>query len=969
MTTIVRRAFSHSSLRIVITATIVILLTLTAGVTWFFTFRNGQVSIRELASQLGRQSMANIRQHLETYVSTASMINDLNSFAFGLGDVTDVSTDRLARRFRAEIDRFENVTSVGYSDEQRESVAVGRGIMGFPLAIALSGQGTGYYFDAYALDERGSRGELFYHSQQTYDPRMRPWYQDAARARAATWSEVYLMTSGDAGIDAVKPLYASNGQLRGVLDVTLTLTAMGTFLKSIRVTEHSEAFILDRSGMLVAASTVASPFATNGPRLERLLASASDDPVVRTGARKIARELRTGDTMGAARQLSLDIGHQRQIMYVSPFRGGPGLDWLIAEVVPESDFAQHIYDDMRSTAILVAVFLLLSVFVALLLARRVTAPLVLLNGMARSLAAGDLSRTIQLEGTDEIGQLAASFNVMAAALRRSFASLAESEARYRAFVADNAAGIFRFEARAPMPLSISEDDQVEWFYRHFVLAECNEAAVRMLGRRSEQDILGADPGVWLPRADPASIDSLHAMIRASFQIASSESSRSDSKGKVRWLLNSVSGVVDSGALIRIWGVMRDISDRKEAEEALRRSEIRYRAIFHRSAVSLWEVDTSRLRTALSVLHDQGHQDLAGYIDAHPEFVARALHLATVVDVNETTVRLFEAKSREELLGPLDVTFDPAALAGFVPEAIARAEHGKQHDIETTVLSRTGRRLNVIMHFYVPADNDRLSTTLVSVVDITKRTQAEEERARLEEQLRQAQKMESVGRLAGGISHDINNLLTPILGYSELLQGDGEGAKQEAGLVILGAARRIRDLTHKLLAFSRMQRLAKSVVDLRVVVRDFQVFLRRTIATTVEIRVECAEDVGLVTVDVGQVEQVLMNLAINAQDAMPAGGVLTFSLQTAVLDEEWTRSRPGAKAGDYVSLTVSDTGTGMDEATRKRVFEPFFTTKEMGKGTGLGLSTVYGIVNQHDGYIDVDSEPGWGTVFTIYFPRH
>ena len=167
----------------------------------------------------------------------------------------------------------------------------------------------------------------------------------------------------------------------------------------------------------------------------------------------------------------------------------------------------------------------------------------------------------------------------------------------------------------------------------------------------------------------------------------------------------------------------------------------------------------------------------------------------------------------------------------------------------------------------------------------------------------------------------------------------------------------------------MQRLAKSVVDLRVVVRDFEVFLRRTIATTVEIRVECAEDVGLVTVDVGQVEQVLMNLAINAQDAMPAGGVLTFSLQTAVLDEEWTRSRPGAKAGDYVSLTVSDTGTGMDEATRKRVFEPFFTTKEMGKGTGLGLSTVYGIVNQHDGYIDVDSEPGWGTVFTIYFPRH
>ena len=224
MTTIVRRAFSHSSLRIVITATIVILLTLTAGVTWFFTFRNGQVSIRELASQVGRQSMANIRA-LETYVSTASMQkNDLNSFAFGLGDVTDVSTDRW-RRFRAEIDRFENVTSVGYSDEQRESVAVGRGIMGFPLAIALSGQGTGYYFDAYALDERGSRGELFYHPSRHMTPACGRGIR-MPRGPGCYVERGLPDDEADAGIDAVKPLYASNGQLRGVLDVTLTLTAM-----------------------------------------------------------------------------------------------------------------------------------------------------------------------------------------------------------------------------------------------------------------------------------------------------------------------------------------------------------------------------------------------------------------------------------------------------------------------------------------------------------------------------------------------------------------------------------------------------------------------------------------------------------------------------------------------------------------------------------------------------------------------
>ncbi|HTP60405.1 MAG TPA: ATP-binding protein, partial [Spirochaetia bacterium] len=386
------------------------------------------------------------------------------------------------------------------------------------------------------------------------------------------------------------------------------------------------------------------------------------------------------------------------------------------------------------------------------------------------------------------------------------------------------------------------------------------------------------------------------------------------------------------------------------------------------AVSLWEVDTSELRRERARLKSAGSQDLTAHLKANPELATRALHLARVVDVNEATVRLFEAKSREELLGPLDLTFDPQSLSGFLPEALGKAERGSQYDIETTVPSRTGRMLNVIMHFSIPAESEGLSTTLVSVVDITKRTQAEQEKAWLEEQLRQSQKMESVGRLAGGISHDINNLLTPILGYSELLLDEKPAGKQDAARIILGAAQRIRDLSNKLLAFSRKQHLSKSVTDLRTVVADFQAFLRRTIKDTVEMRVEIPDEIGLVAVDIGQVEQVLMNLAVNAQDAMPDGGVLTFALHDVLLDEEWARSNPDMSPGPYVALAVSDTGTGMDQATLKRIFEPFFTTKEPGKGTGLGLSTVYGIVKQHSGHIEVDSEQGWGTVFTVYFPR-
>jgi signal transduction histidine kinase len=361
--------------------------------------------------------------------------------------------------------------------------------------------------------------------------------------------------------------------------------------------------------------------------------------------------------------------------------------------------------------------------------------------------------------------------------------------------------------------------------------------------------------------------------------------------------------------------------------------------------------------------------LEAYIRKNPDFLAHAVQIVRVVDVNDTTLRLFEAKSREELLGPIGNTFDQSSLATFAPRAIATAEKGRQHELETTVLTRTGRRLNVIMHFHVPADHDPFGNTLVSVIDITKRVEAEEERALLEDQLRHSQKMESVGHLAGGISHDINNLLTPILGYSQILLEDSIPNKQEVVESVLGAAGRIRDLTRKLLTFSRKQRLAKTVADLRTVVKDFEILLRQTVRKNVDLRIDLPEGLGMTKVDVGQIEQVIMNLSINAQDAMPHGGTLAITLRDVIRDEAWARGHRGISAGEYVEITVSDTGTGMDEETRKRVFEPFFTTKEPGKGTGLGLSTVYGIVRQHGGHIEVDSQKGWGTVFSIYFPRY
>lgn len=493
--------------------------------------------------------------------------------------------------------------------------------------------------------------------------------------------------------------------------------------------------------------------------------------------------------------------------------------------------------------------------------------------------------------------------------KKAEVSLRASEERYRSLYNENPSMFFTLDTDG-------------------VISAVNDFGANQLGYSREE--LEGQSFLNLLKKDDIAVarDRFKACLHTHGQVHHWQLRKIRKDGNPLWVDEYMRATTGPDGSVNVLAVCQDITERIQLEESLKVSQF----IFDQAAIGIFLIRDDNL----------------------------------IIDVNEYACRNL-GYSKEELCNRSVMDIDPAISADQLEELRSQLDAVKSATIQTIHRRKNGEIFPVqVFISTLPYKNNVFRVCFVQ--DISEIEQARIEQDKLEAQLKQVQKLEAVGRLAGGVAHDLNNLLTPILGYSDLLAIDKNisGHTKAKLAQISKAATGARDLVKQLLAFSRKQVLEYQPIYLNTIVENFDSLIRRTIRENIEIRVSTSSDLKPVMADCGQIEQVLMNLIVNASDAMPNGGKLSIETKMTELDEIYTATHPDVTPGTYVMLGISDTGEGIDEENLSKIFEPFFSTKG-DQGTGLGLATIYGIVKQHKGSVWVYSEPGMGTNFKIYLP--
>ncbi|MBE7550178.1 MAG: PAS domain-containing protein [Anaerolineales bacterium] len=942
-------------LRVMLIAPFVALVVLAVALAGYLSFRNGQQAVNDVAHQLQGELSARIEEHLVTFLDTPHQINQVNANVLRQDLLKANDINALERHFWEQIQIFNSVTSIYFGNTAGGLVNAGReGAAGSLYVIVTDGFVSGP-FRKYATDSQGNQAELLA-TVPDFDARTRPWYTGAVKKGDATWSDVYILFTGqDMAIAASRPVYDERQNLLGVVSVDLFLSHLSNFLQSLEIGKTGQAFIIERSGLLVASSASEKPFTQveGDPAQRRLYAAESSSLLIGEAAESLRKQFGDYDPIAGTQQLEFTIEGQRHFLQVSPVKNEYGLDWLIVVVIPEADFMAQINANNRTTAFLVVAALAAAVIAGIIAAQRITRPIIQLNASAQALTQGKWMQPVDDDAwIGEISELTYSFNKMAGQLQQMLESLtAEIAERKQTEKALRAS-----EERLELVLKGAELGTWDWNVPTGDVV-FNERWAEMLG----YSLAEIEPKVssWEKLLHPDEVAALMAALADHLEgrtpLYQTEHRLRAKSGEWKWILDTGKVFVrdEQGRPVRAVGIHQDITERKQAEEALRASEQRFQRL---------------AQNAQDIIYRYRFLPERGF-----EYVSPA---ATTITGYTPEEHYADPDLGFKLVHPDDRPLLGAATQG-----------GSNYD--SPLVLRWVRKDGAVI--WTEQRNVLIYDQVGNLVelegvarDITKRKQAEEalresnqrlqealaELKHTQEKMVQQERLAAVGQLAAGIAHDFNNILTSMLGYAELLRmslDTPEAVRADLDKIV-ASGQRATYLVRQILDFSHKSIRRPRQLDLGPFIKEIVKFLEETIPETIRLSLEIEPGDYLIEADPTQIQQMLTNLVLNARDAMPVEGDLRVTLsRVEAQGEAMCVACHQAVEGDWICLMVADTGSGIPREILPRIFEPFFTTKEVGQGSGLGLSQVLGIIKQHDGHIALNSQAGQGTTVTSYLP--
>ena len=935
-----KRLTKHHSLLFAFSIPFVLQLIVIVGLMAYLSHKNGQETISDLADRLLTEIGLRIDQDLKGYLQNLEQITQSNLYLIKRGALNPSDPDALKARYLEQMQSSILVNSISIVTEERDFMALERDDTSL---IWRKYDKVSKRFSSYRLDGYGNIiykiGDIENFDPHN-DPPHDPWYSAAKKEKKAVWILVVSLANGlekpELHMVNFLPYFDEHNQMIGLAAASIYLSHFNQFLTTLKVGDHGQSFVIDRQGRLIATSSGEMPFKqqkdasyADAMVLEkrRLLASESGNPLTAASARALIERFTSFESINESRHFIFNWNGSRYFLKIEPIHRG-NLDWLTVITVPESDFMRHITQNTRYNFFLAIVALTIAIGVGVLTTRWITRPIHRLNRAAKEIAKGRWEEPIPIERSDEIGELAATFREMALKLKVSFERLQEEIVERKQMGETLKVSEARFRRLLQNITAIA----VQGYRLDGVTTYWNEASERFYGYTSEEAIGKSLLELIIPPEMKKEVEeSMVTMARTGKPIPSAELSLKRKDGSRIAVFSNHALVQLTGSPPELFCLDIDLTDKKEAEAE----------IFHE-------------REKLKILSDNAPFGMV-LIDRSGRFTYINSRFTTLFGFRLSDIP--DGKTWFQKAYP-DKEHRRNVISTWI-EDVKEGRPGEQKTRVFTITCKDGAQKVVQFILSVLFSGESLMTC----EDITTMR-------KLESQLRQAQKMEAIGTLAGGISHDFNNILTAIIGYASLLKMkiDQTSLLQSYVDQILSASQKAAELTKGLLTFSRQKPVTFVPIDINHTIQVTEKLLKRVLTEDIELVTLLTHEDAVVMSDNSQMDQIYFNLVANARDAMPRGGKLTIETRIVELDARFITLHGFGKPGVYVLIRFSDTGIGMDEETREKIFDPFFTTKAMGKGTGLGLATVYGIVKQHNGYIVLESEQNSGATFLIYLPR-